>query len=144
MRRNNADDEVAVRMIEEILSWMKNRAQKLGSDAQLEWSYSSAHRPGVNLRIRGVSQAIPHLEGVPGGGGWISCRDVMRQHPEALRSFLERVRRLNPYKQLAQQLLSGEKNDFKMTRDYLGDPTVRVEVLAAMADMQDAIIRKSR
>jgi len=144
MRLNNAEDEAAVEMIERILMWIKERVAKLSPDAWLEWSKSTADWPGVNLRIRGVSNAVPHLGGVAGGEGWISCRDVMKQHPEPLRSFLQRIRRLDAYRRLAEQLLNGEKNDFKITRAYAGDPVVREEVLEAMEELQDAIISGSR
>lgn len=144
MRLNNAEDEVAIEMIGRILMWMKERVAMLSPHAWLEWSKSTAAWPAVNLRIRGVSNAIPHLGGGAGGGGWISCRDVMKQHSEPLRSFLERIRRLDPYKRLAEQLLNDEKNDFKITRGYTGDPVVREEVLKAMEELQDAIIPGSR
>jgi hypothetical protein len=141
---NNAEDGVAVEMIERILTWMKERVAMLSPDAWLEWSKSTAASPAVNLRIRGVSNAIPHLGGVAGGEGWISCRAVMKQHPKPLRSFLERIRRLDPYRRLAEELLNDEKNDFKITRDYAGDPPVREGVLKAMEELQDAIISGSR
>ena len=144
MRLNNAEDGVAVEMIERILTSMKERVEILGSDARLEWSKSTAASPAVNLWIRGVSNAIPHLGGVAGGWGWIACRGVRKQHPKPLRSFLERIGRLDPYRRLAEQLLNDEKNDFKITRDYAGDPVVREEVLKAMEELQDAIISGSR
>ena len=144
-RQNNPNDEAAAKMVEEIYSWMVQRKNALGQNARLEWPATTAKWPTVNLRIQGARQAIPALGGEAGGGGWISCRNLMRQHPKAVRAFLERVKKLDPYKQLAGQLLNGEKNELKMTWVYLGKKEdMRKEVLAAMEELQDAIISGSR
>jgi hypothetical protein len=140
-RRNNADDPVTVSTVEEILAWMKERVQALKPDASLEGGKSLPSRPSMNLKIRGLAYAVPHLEGGVGGGGWISCQDVMKQFPEQLRAFLRKIQALSPYESLAKQLLAGEKSDFKLTSAYLGDPAVRKRVLGAMGDLQEDILK---
>ena len=143
MRQNNADDEVAVKVIEDFLSWMKRRAQELGPNAELKYSNSTATWPAVNLRIQGVSQPLPHLAGATDGGAWIGCNDVRGRHPEALTSFLDRMRKLDPFRRKVEQFLSKERSDFWMKREDLGDPAVRAEALAAMAELQDSIISRT-
>jgi hypothetical protein len=140
-RRNNADDPDTVAMVEEILAWMKERVQALEPNAWLEGGKSLPSHPSMNLKIRGLAYAVPHLEGSVGGAGWISCRDVKKQFPEQLRAFLQKIQAISPYESLAKQILAGAKSDFKLTRAYVGDPAVRKRVLAAMGDLQEDILK---
>jgi len=146
MRFNNAEDNVTIEMVEAILHWMQQRAQVLGPLARLEFSTTVPDRPGVNLYVHGFKYALPHLEGGRWQHGWISLdAAVWQEYGTALRAFFTRLKVLPPCADLADLRLTGRTQEGLMIkREYFGDPTVRAAFLAALAELQDAILGRGK
>jgi hypothetical protein len=137
-RFNLAQDKGTIDMVEDILHWMNRRVRDLHPRARLEYSTTPPNRPAVNLYLQGFKYALPHLEGGTsqlGQQGWFSLDDeVWQTHGPALRAFFTRLKALGPCADLAELRLTGETNN--------GDAAVRQEFLAAIAELQDAILGK--
>ncbi len=146
LHRNNADTPEAAAMVEDILQWMQRRKAALGPKARLESGKSLPANPSMNLYITGSTLALPHLEGRTGGGGWISCKPLMKTFPQSVRTFLAKIQGLSPwYQEFVHGLLNDPNaKDFTISQKSFGDPAIRAKVLQAMAELQDDLLAALR